>query len=207
MNKPKDHSRAVMVGWVRFARIFSNVISPPVIFALMGLALAWKELSFWPGFIWAAVYGFWVSLMPILVVVYLLRTKRISDLHMSHVKERRIPYASSVLGSIIAYLIIQFGGGPPLLFCLSIFSIVSLATLGIITEFWLISIHATSIAAASLVGTLVFGLGALFIMLPWVVLVSWMRLYLRRHTISQVVAGLSLGTLLVLIMTGVGCFV
>ena len=91
MNTPRDGNAEMTTGFVRVARIFSTVVSPPVMFAVLGLAVAWKELPFWEGLLWAAVYGFWVSLMPILVVAYMLRIGRISDLHMSNTKERRIP--------------------------------------------------------------------------------------------------------------------
>lgn len=204
--RPRDHSAASTVGGVRVARIFSNVISPPVIFASLGLALAWKELPFWPGLFWAAVYGFWVSLMPILVVVYMLKTGRISDLHMSQTRERRLPYFVSVLGAVIAYVIIRVFDGPSLLLCLALLSILSLGMLAIITTFWLISIHATSIAAADTIALIVFGPGAALLVLPVVVVVSWVRLYLRRHTPAQVFAGLGLGVVSVLVVALLGCF-
>ena len=134
MNKFRDHSPESTVGWVRVARIFSNVISPPVIFASLGLALSWKELPFLEGLIWAAIYGFWVSLAPILLVVYLLKTGRISDLHMNTSRERRLPYLASVVGAAIALLIIVVFNGPDLLHCLAIFSLIELTILAIITK-------------------------------------------------------------------------
>ena len=158
MNRYRDHSPAVTIGWVRVARRFSNVVSPPVIFASLALALSWNELGFWDGLLWAAVYGFWVSLAPILFVLYLLQTGRISDLHMNTARERRWPYVASVLGAVIALLFLLIFDGPELLHCLAIFSIIELATLSIITNFWMISIHATSIAAATVIVGLVFGI-------------------------------------------------
>ena len=53
---------------------------------------------------------------------------------------------------------------------------------------------------------LVFGWAAGLIVLPLVVLVVWVRLYLKRHTPAQVVAGMALGTISVLSLTLVGCF-
>jgi membrane-associated phospholipid phosphatase len=207
MNHYRDHSPATTVGWVRVARRFSNVVSPPVIFAVLALALSWYELGFWDGLIWAAVYGFWVSLAPILFVLFLLQTGRISDLHMNTSKERRWPYVASVLGAVIAFLFLLIFDGPNSLHCLAIFSIIELATLSIITNFWMISIHATSIAAATMIVGLVFGLLPALLILPLVILVSWVRLYLRRHTWAQVVAGIILGVASVYVTTLFGCFV
>jgi membrane-associated phospholipid phosphatase len=206
MSVPRDHNTATTVGRVRAARLFSNVVSPPVIFALLGLALALAELPLWPALFWAAIYGFWVSLAPILYVVYLLETGRISDLHMSAAGERRSPYVVSVVGSIIALILIVAFGGPAILTCLAIFSIIMLATLALITYFWLISIHAASIAASALIMGLIYGAWAALLLLPLVIVVSWVRIYLRRHTPAQVAAGLALGVSVVAIMTFFGCF-
>ncbi len=206
MNTPRDNTAEMTTGLVRVARIFSNVVSPSVMFAVIGLAVAWKELPFWEGLLWAAVYGFWVSLMPILLVVYMLRTGRISDLHMSNTRERRLPYLASVIGSLIALAIIQLFNGPDLLRCLAIFSTLELAALAVITNFWLISIHATSIASVTIISGLVFGWWTLILLLPLVVTVCWVRLYLRRHNVQQVVAGLALGVITVWVLIQIGCF-
>jgi membrane-associated phospholipid phosphatase len=193
-------------GLVRAARTISNIISPPVIFAVMGLALALYELPSWEGLLWAAIYGFWVSLVPSLLVGYLLKTGRISDLHMSNTKERRWPYVTSVIGSIIALFFIQLFDGPELLRCLAIFSIIELTALGVITNFWLISIHATAMAAATVISGLVFGWWTLIILVPLTAAVCFLRLFLRRHDVAQVAAGLVLGIGTVLILVQLGCF-
>ena len=193
-------------GLVRGARTVSNIISPPVIFAVMGLALALHELPSWEGLMWAALYGFWVSLVPSLLVGYLLKTGRISDLHMSNTKERRWPYVTSVIGSIIALTLIQLFEGPELLRCLAIFSIIELSALGIITNFWLISIHATAMASATVISGLVFGWWTLIMLVPLTAVVCFIRLFLRRHDVAQVAAGLVLGTGTVLILVQLGCF-
>ncbi|MGD8585976.1 MAG: hypothetical protein PVH65_11585 [Chloroflexota bacterium] len=206
MSTPKDHSAESTVGAVRTARIFSNIISPPVMFAGLGLALSWSELPFWRGLWWAAIYGFWVSLMPILFVVYRLRTGKISDLHMNTSQERRLPYLVSVVGALVSLAIASLFDAPQILVCLSAFSIIQLGVLGLINGFWKISIHATSIAAAAVIVALVYGLGYGLLLLPLVIAVTWLRLYLRRHTVAQVTAGLTLGVVAPLLMTRFGCF-
>lgn len=207
MTRPKDHNAEATVGGVRTARIFSNIISPPVISAGLGLALAWYELPFLQGLLWAAVYGFWVSLVPILFVAHRLRTGKISDLHMNTTQERRLPYIVSVAAALIALVLIALFNGPDLLFCLSIFSVVELTILGVINDFWKISIHATSIAAAAIIVGVVYGVVYGLLLLPLVILVSWLRLYLRRHSVTQVAAGLALGVAAPLVLWQLGCFV
>lgn len=206
MNTPRDNNAETTTGLVRVARVFSNVVSPPVMFAVLGLALSLKELPPWEGLLWAAVYGFWVSLMPILLVAYMLKTGRISDLHMSNTRERRLPYLASVLGALVALAIIQLFDGPALLRCLAIFSTLELASLAVITNFWLISIHATAIASVTIISGLVYGWWTVLLLLPLVVTVCSVRLYLRRHNVQQVVAGLALGVITVWLLIQIGCF-
>ena len=78
MSKPKDHHAHDRIGKVRLARLFSNIVSPPVMFALVGLTFSLHVLPGGKGWGYAAAYGFFVSLSPILVVLYLLKTGRIA---------------------------------------------------------------------------------------------------------------------------------
>jgi membrane-associated phospholipid phosphatase len=206
MNSPLDEARKNRTGFVRAARLYSNLVSPPTIFAVLGLALAWHELPLLPGFFWASVYGLTVSLAPILFVLYLLKTGRIRELHMSNTGERHWPYLTAVLCAALAYALLIWFDGPDLLRCLSLFNVIELAALGLINIFWLISIHATGIMAAFVIVGFVFGWAAALLVIPFVISVCWVRLYLRRHTPAQVTAGLILGVASVLVLTLTGCF-
>jgi membrane-associated phospholipid phosphatase len=206
MHHPRDHHAAARVGTIWVARIFSNIVSPPVMFALLGLALALYERPLWPALAWAALYGFFVSLTPILFILYLLRTGRIGELHMSNTAERHLPYLVALLCAVFALALFILLDGPELLRCLLIFNVIELAALGLINVYWLISIHATGIMATMLIVALVFGRPAALLILPVVVLVMWVRLFLRRHTMSQVVAGLGLGVISVQALVWMGCF-
>jgi membrane-associated phospholipid phosphatase len=206
MHHPRDHHAAARVGAVRAARLFSNIVSPPVMFALLGLALALYERPWWPALAWAAVYGFFVSLTPILFILYLLRTGRIDELHMSNTAERHLPYLVALLCAVFALGLFVLLDGPELMRCLLIFNVIELAALGLINVYWLISIHATGIMATVLIVGLVFGGPTALLLLPVVALVIGVRLFLRRHTPGQVVAGLALGVISVQALVSLGCF-
>jgi membrane-associated phospholipid phosphatase len=207
MTTPKDAYKADRVGMVRVARTISNVISPPIMFAATGLALGIHERPFWPGFVWGVVYSALIALTPMLVVIYLLRAGRIGDIHMSATHERHIPYLIAVISSVVAYALLILFDGPVLLRCLAILSFITLGVLGLINIRWLISIHATAAAATWLIATLVFGWLVGVVLLPLLILIASIRLYLRRHTPAQVLAGIALGLLAVLLMRAMGCFV
>jgi membrane-associated phospholipid phosphatase len=207
MNGPRDHSAEATVGTIRFARTFSNIVSPPVIFAVLGLALSLDEEGLWPGFLWAAVFGFFVSLAPILFILFMMRIGRITDLHMNTRQERYLPYLVSVTTSAFVLLLIYLLDGPELLSCLTILNLIVLIILAAVNAFWLISIHTASVSAATIIFGLVFGWWAAVVFSPFLIGVCWARLYLRRHTPGQVVAGLLLGLVGTLTLAALGCFI
>ena len=207
MNGPRDHAPEVTIGKIRIARTFSNIVSPPVIFALLGLVLALKDNEFLYGLGWAAVFGFFVSLAPILFILYMMRIGKISNLHMNTREERYLPYIVSVISSVIVLLAVNLFDGPELLSCLTILNIIVLIILGLVNTFWLISIHTASVSAAAVILWLVFGPGAGLAFLPFVLMVCVARYYLRRHTIGQIIAGLLLGLTATLSLAELGCFV
>lgn len=207
MKRPLDELLPNRVGRVQAARVYSNVVSPPVMFALLGLAIALHERPFWEGLAWSVGYSLLVSLLPILFVLYLLRSGRISELHMSNTAERHLPYAIAIGCAVLGLILISLLQGPPTLRCLLIFNVVELSALAFINFYWLISIHVTGITATMLIVWLVFGWSASLIVLPFVISVSWVRLYLRRHTPAQVIAGMILGAASVFSLTLLGCFV
>lgn len=208
MNKPRDHHIVDRVGLVRAARLFSNVVSPPVMFAVLGLALALHAAdTIWAGLAWAAVYGFFVALAPILFVLQLLQRGRIVELHMSDTRERHLPYLVAVLMSLLVLALILLLDGPALLFCLSLFNVITLVVLGIVNVRWLVSFHATAVSAFVTIVGLVFGPVTGLLLSPVVPLVVMVRLYLRRHTVAQMIGGLLLGTGSVLVLWRLGCFV
>ena len=207
MTVPRDTHKDDRIGMLRVARTISNIISPPIMFAITGLALGVYERPFWPGLAWGAVYSLLIALTPMVVIIYLLRTGRISDIHMSAINERHIPYLIAVISSAVAYALLVLFDGPMLLRCLAILSFITLGALGLINTRWLISIHATAAASTWLILSLVFGWVVSLVLLPFVVLICLVRLYLKRHTPAQVLAGVALGISGVLLMRLFGCFI
>lgn len=206
MMTPRDTHKADRVGPVRVARILSDVISPPTMFAAIGIALAMREVAGWAGLGWGLFYGVLTALMPILFVLFLLKTGRIGDLHMSRTQERHLPYIVAIGAASLALLGVVAFHGPESLRCLAMANIVVLTLLGLINTRWLISIHASAAAATWMIAASVFGTIVGMLMLAVVGLIAWARLYLRRHTPGQVIAGLVLGSSTILMFRQFGCF-
>lgn len=205
---PRDFHKADTVGWVKVGRVYSNVVSPPVMFAVLGLAICLQSLPTWESALgWFLTYTFLVAILPLLFVVFMLYKGYIEELHMSNTKERHLPYLVTLLGSLVAYGVIAGFDGPELLRCLAIFNMVELLALLAINFVWLISLHTTGAMAVSTLVGVIWGLPiGLLIGIPLTVSVVWVRLFLRRHTPAQTIVGVFVGMFTVLILIPLGCF-
>jgi len=191
----------------KIARVVSDVLSPPSVFAIMGFSFAWiGTQSFWTGLLWGAIYGFFVSLVPLLVVIFMYMRGQIDDIHIHSREQRRIPYLSGVIGAGITCLIVYLFNGPWPMLPLSIGTLIGLGFLGLVNQVWLISNHAASISmAVSFVG-MIYGAWVVIILAPLIVLVVYARWVLRRHTWSQLAAGVIAGVGTVLLVSKLGLF-
>jgi hypothetical protein len=138
------------------------------------------------------------------VLVYLLKTGRVGDLHMRKRGERHLPYAVTFAGALAAAALVFVAQGPPMLLSLLICNAVGVAILGIVNVFWLISNHSASIALAASFASFIFGPVVVGASLPLVAVIFWARLVLKRHTVAQLLAGLAAGVGPVLVLASYG---
>jgi hypothetical protein len=156
------------------------------------------------GLVWGFVYGIPISGIPMLVVAHLLKTGRVSDLHLRNKGERNLPYIIAIFGALCATLVVLLFDGPSLLFSLLLCNLFGLAALGVINVYWLISNHAASIALAAGFLGIALGPAVGLALLPLVLATLWARLILNRHTVAQLVAGLVVGVSPVLLFASLG---
>jgi hypothetical protein len=173
---------------------------------MFALVVAVSQLPFWHGFFQAAIFGAFTSLFPILFIVYLLKKGKITDLHISNTSERHIPYLVGIAGAVLAYFILRSLGSPPLLLSFVITDMLALAVLAIINVFWLISAHMTSIAIIVVFAGFAFSSAVSLALAPLLALTFYIRLFLKRHTIAQLVAGTLLGGAIVFGLAACGAF-
>ena len=203
-SQPLDLSTRSSEAAVRIARVYSDIVSPMAVFALLGFAVAWVGVPSWAGFAWGALHGVLVSLVPVLYIVYLLKSGQIADLHMMDRRERTLPYLVGTGCSLVALVLVHVLRGPQLLRTLLISNVAGLASLGLINKFWQISSHVASVTSAALFARFAFGPLVGIALLPFVVLTFLARLFLRRHSVGQLVAGLALGAGPVAILASLG---
>ena len=175
--------------YTRFARQVSNILAPATI-SVPGVLLVafYNARSLASALFYACVTLFFLSFGPMLYIIIGVRRGKFSDLEVSRRKERVGPVLFSIASVLVGLVTLALIKAPKNLQTLLIITAVSAVVLLLITLRWKISFHASSLAGTVTFLTILYGA----IVLPaflLVVLVSWSRVVLRRHTVAQVVAG------------------
>jgi len=174
---------------VRIARHISNLLSPMAVsLPFIFLVALYHATSLFSAIEYTCMTLFFLTVGPMLYILYGVRTGKFTDIDVSVRSQRAKPFLFGLTSALIGLLVLTLIGAPRdlqtvLLACILI-GILYMA----ITLKWKISIHASSLAGALTMLTALYGT----VVLPafsLVVLLSWSRVVLRRHTLSQVVAG------------------
>ena len=179
----------------RIAQAFSHAASPPVL-SLVGLAFAASHdatPAAWRAAAAVAVVG---VLLPMALTVALLWRGRVSDIEISSRRERLGPLLLTTICFSSVSVVVQSFGAPPAVVGLScVLGVQAFVTL-LISLGWKISVHCLTAATT---GGLVWCLwGEPLPLLIVVPVMIWSRLYLKRHTPAQAIAGSVLGVSLIL---------
>jgi membrane-associated phospholipid phosphatase len=186
--------------WTEVARAFSTVCNPfltsLLLFVILAGARSRTNTDFW---VLLGNTALFTSIGPLIYVFWLYATDRISDLDMSNREEREKVFVVFViffaLGTIDLWLI----GAPAIITASMAGFAVSSLVVQWITRYWKISTHALGITAPLLTLCVIYGTRPL----PFLVLipiVCWARVYLRAHTVLQVVAGVALASVSTLVV-------
>lgn len=146
------------------------------------------------------------AILPALPIVWMMRKGEIHDMFISKREERTMPYLFSLLSYVFWVLFLSRTLHFPMsLLVFAIGCVVSIFVMVLINLKWKISAHATGIGG--LAGG-IFGVCYQMAINPvWlfviVIIVSGLvaisRIYLKAHTISQVIAGFLIGFLVVFV--------
>lgn len=181
LSKPSLH--------VRIARHISNILSPMAVsLPFIFLVAFYHASSPFSAVGYACMTLFFLSVGPMLYILYGVRTGKFTDVDVSVRSQRAGPFLFGLTSALIGLLVLALIGGPRNLQTVLLATILTGILYMAITLKWKISIHASSLAGALTMLTALYGT----VVLPafsLVVLVSWSRVVLRRHTLSQVIAG------------------
>jgi hypothetical protein len=184
-----------------WARIISDLLSPPVIWGVVAFPIAARVSgSLEQTIIWGLIYTILVCILPAVYIGVMVMRGHITDMHMQ-VREQRVkPFLVSLLGTGLAWLVLTILGAPGLLPLFAIFTLLQIAIMLLITLYWQISMHSMSITGAVVITGALYGLVPALVLSPLIPVVGLARIRLNRHTLAQVVAGCVLGGSATLVM-------
>ncbi|MGH7738017.1 MAG: phosphatase PAP2 family protein [Candidatus Tyrphobacter sp.] len=179
--------------WRDLARILSTIFNPFLtalaLFVILAHATSHGTLGFW----WLLFLSTcFTSIAPMLYVFRLYAVDRISDLDMSVRHEREAIFSAFVVFYSLGSLVLYLTHAPRVMIAAMLGYTFSTILVQFVTRYWKISTHALGITAPLVALMLLYGREPL----PFVVLipmVCWARVYLRAHSLLQVLAGAALG--------------
>jgi len=175
--------------WTDTARIVSTVCNPFITALALFVILAGARSNSTNDFqILLLNSAFFTSIAPMLFIFYLYATDRISDLDMSVRRERERVFIAFVIFYALGAIDLALIHAPRIMTASMAGYAGSALIVQWITRYWKISTHALGITAPLVALTVLFGERPLpfYALIP---LVGWSRVYLRAHTLLQVVAG------------------
>jgi membrane-associated phospholipid phosphatase len=175
----------------QLARWISN-IAHPILISLSGvvvIALAMGTPTAWK---WAGI-GLLITVgIPSLYLVWLVRSGRVTDMDVFIRQQRKGPYLVTIACLVLCWVVFFLGRAPLTFIVILSASILEILLLFLINLLWKISAHATTASGfAVLLWQLFNPIGLLAFL--FAALVIWSRIYLKRHTPFQTLAGGLLG--------------
>ncbi len=179
--------------WRDLAKILSTVFNPFLTSLALFVILAHMQATGAQDFWWLLLLTTsFTSIGPMLYVFWLYATDRISDLDMSIREEREQVFGAFVISYLLGTIVLWVIAAPTLLIAAMAGYTLSSIVVQYITRYWKISTHALGITAPLVALLLLYGQQPL----PFLVLipmVCWARMYLKAHSLLQVLAGALLG--------------
>jgi membrane-associated phospholipid phosphatase len=151
--------------------------------------------SFAAGVAWALLTAGLCTGVPTLDLARRMRAHSVSDFQLIVREQRLRPLLVSLACTAVALALVVVADGPESLAVALAAALVTGSVMTVVTTRWKISFHAGGAAGATALMIWQFGAIAT-VLLPALAGVCWSRIYLRRHTVTQVLAGLAVGAVL-----------
>lgn len=189
-----ENPASVMSKGPQLAHLVSDLLSPPVVNAIILLGVAIHSAANWiRGLELGLISIVFVSAIPMVFIALGVRRQHLTDRYVHRREQRLLPFAVTLGSVVVGFLILVALHAPrELTVMVGAMAIGLLITL-LITLVWKISVHAAVAATAVAIFTIMYG-PLLLILTPLVALVGWARVVRGSHTAGQVIGGIILGS-------------
>ncbi len=188
LEKNKSTSWNIIANWI------STVTLTPLVAIPIFLIISYYLLPVNDFLIIGSVSVFFGGLLPF-ILCYLYAKKKNLEIDIPSRKDRIYPLLMVIPSYLIGLILLYILGTSPvitvLMFCYFSITIVVL----LISIYWKISLHSMGVAGPAVFLIHIFGIPG-FVFSLIIPLVMWSRVYLKKHTVSQVIVGALLGFLL-----------
>lgn len=178
----------------RLAKLTTDVFGPLnlVIVGLPLIGLASDQPG--SGFLWGCLASFFAGIIPLLIVIFGVKRRGITDVHVVR-REQRAGILGAAIASVVVGLVLLYVFPASVqVRALTAALLIGLVAAAAITAVWKISIHMSVAVGFVLVFVLTFGPWGWFLLVP-ATAIGWSRLQLGVHTPAQVAAGAALGAI------------
>ncbi len=191
-------SERSLLNYIAFG--ISAIFSPYVAAAIFIVLIVYKYSNNFGQFLpWMITFFLFALVLPGLYILWLLEARKITDIHMADPNERKTPLMLTAISSIVGSVILFYLHAARPIFMISIIYAVNSLMIGIVTQWWKISVHTAMFASIATIAVVIFG--AQFWWLYLILLpLAWSRIYRKRHTVWQTIFGASGATLITLLV-------
>ena len=175
----------------RFAKFISSITHPPLLSIPTFAVINYYLLGMNKSIEITLICLIFAALIPIITSLILIKKMKI-DIDITDRTKRTFPLLFAIFSYLIGFFILYAVGAPSLTTVLMLIYFSNTLIILFITLSWKISIHAMGVAGPTVAIIYLFGYkGVIFgLLIP---LVMWSRVILKKHSITQVLAGAVLG--------------
>lgn len=186
----------------QFAEFISYIAYAPVISIPAFAILNYFFLNFHDFIVVTTVCALFAGILPVLLVFLWIKGRRNHgqriDIDIPERKDRNYPLLMVILSYFIGAAVLYTINAPLITTILMFCYFSNTLIIFFINLYWKISIHAMGVAGPTTALIYVFGpAGAIFASI--IPVVMWSRVYLKRHTVGQVITGALLGFILTIL--------
>ncbi len=191
MNEAKSRPKADRKE--KFARWLSILLDSSVLAVPIFIGAAWAQTNaFLPALGWATLALLFADGIPLTYIALGWRLGWVSGFDLPRREERAPFIAVNLIGNLLGFCLLRALNAPDSLSALLLVYVALGITMMTISSFWKISLHTGGVGGFATFVTWMFGPAWVltFLALP---LISWARVYRRRHNWAQVWAGGAVG--------------